>query len=137
MESYPRQCKTKDGRTYAEEVPEKTTYYNATDDLIKVELPFAGAVTGKTFTVKGKARGTWFFEGSFPIEVLDREGNVIAQGVAQAQGEWMTTDFVSFTADIAVPESYMGLSTLKLSKDNPSGEPENDAFISFPITIEY
>ena len=137
MESYPRRCATPDGRTYTEELPEKITYVNATEDNIKVELPFPGAVTGKTFSVIGQARGPWFFEASFPIVLLDKDQKVIATSIATAEGEWMTTDFVPFRADIKVPESYMGESTLVLKKDNPSDLRENDAEISFPITVEY
>lgn len=137
MESYPRQCKTPDGRTYAEEITPPITYTNATADLIVVELPFPGAVTGKDFKVIGKARGYWFFEASFPIEVLDKDGKSIAIGIAQAQSEWMTEDFVPFSADIKVPDTYIGPATLLLKKDNASGLPEHDASISFPITIEY
>lgn len=137
MESYPRQCKTPDGRTYAEEIPEKITYTNASDNLIRVDLPFPGAVTGKEFSVVGQARGYWFFEASFPIKLLDKDGNELDVAIAQAQGEWMTENFVSFKADLKAPESYIGPATLVLMKDNPSGLPENDASISFPITIEY
>lgn len=137
MESYPRQCRTPDGRTYAEELAEQTTYTNATADLIVVDTPFPGSVTGKEFSVVGKARGTWFFEASFPIELIDKDGNQLAVAVAQAQSDWMTTEFVPFKADFKVPQSYIGPATLILKKDNPSGLPENDASISFPITVEY
>lgn len=137
MESYPRQCRTPDGRIYAEETAEKITYFKATADNIMVDLPFPGAVTGKDFSVIGKARGNWFFEASFPIEVLDKEGKLLTTGIAQAQGEWMTMDFVPFKADIKAPQSYIGEATLVLKKDNASGLPEHDASISFPITIEY
>ena len=114
-----------------------TSYINATPDSIVVELPFPGAVTGKTFSVIGKARGTWFFEASFPIVVLDTNGKVLAQTNAKAQGDWMTTEFVPFKADIKVPDTYIGKATLILKKDNPSGISEKDASISFPFTIEY
>ena len=137
MESYPRQCKTPDGRTYAEEIPIQPTYINATSDLIQVDNPFPGAVTGKEFTVKGKARGTWYFEASFPIEVKDKDGKTIFIAPAQAQGEWMTEDFVPFSLQVKVPNTYIGPATLILHRDNPSGLPEHDRSISFPITIEY
>lgn len=144
MESYPRQCKTPDGRTFAEEITETISYTNASSDLIKVELPFPGAVVGKDFSVIGEARGYWFFEASFPIEVRDENGNILFTAVAQAQpdpktGEinWMTEDFVPFKADIKISQSFIGKATLVLKKDNPSGLPENDASISFPITVEY
>jgi hypothetical protein len=113
------------------------TYVHASADTIQVELPFPGAVTGKTFSVIGKARGPWFFEASFPVVVLDKDGNELAAVPAQAQGEWMKNDFVDFKADITVPESYIGPATLVLKKDNPSGDPARDASVLFPITIEY
>lgn len=121
-----------------------SNYQNATKDLIEVELPYPDAVVGKEFSVIGKARGFWFFEASFPVQVLDKDSNVLATAVAQAQkdpftGEinWMTENFVPFRADVKVPLSYIGPATLVLKKDNPSGLPENDASFSFPINIEY
>jgi hypothetical protein len=116
---------------------QEITYINSSSDLINVELPFPGAVTGKEFSVIGKARGYWFFEASFPLELLDQDGNVIATGYAQAEGEWMTEDFVPFKGEIKAPDTYIGPATLVLHKDNASGEPDKDASVSFPITIEY
>lgn len=112
-------------------------YENASTDLIRVTTPTPGAVTGKQFKVMGEARGNWFFEASFPITVLDKDGAALTTVVAQAGSEWMTTEFVPFTADVSIPESYIGSATIILNKDNPSGLPEHDASISFPITIEY
>ena len=71
-------------------VPElkgEITYVNATADNIKVDLPFPDAVVGKEFSVLGQARGTWFFEASFSIEVLDKDGKVLVISIAQAQDE--------------------------------------------------
>jgi hypothetical protein len=116
---------------------EKITYTNATDDLVKVELPSPGAVVGKNFSVIGTARGTWFFEASFPVQVLDKNGKLLVSGPAQAQSDWMTENFVPFKIDIKIPGNYTGPATLVLKKDNPSGLPEHDASISFPIIIEY
>jgi len=120
-----------------EESPEKTTYLNASNDLIVVESPSPGAVTGKEFLVVGVARGYWFFEASFPIEVVDKDGKLLVSTFATAQGEWMTENFVPFRAEVKAPVSYIGPATLILRKDNASGLPEHDASISFPITIEY
>ena len=110
---------------------------NASANDIMVELPFPGAVTGKEFSVIGRARGMWFFEASFPIEVRDRNNALLAQGIATAGSDWMTEEFVPFRADLKVLDSYIGPATLILKKDNPSGMPEKDASISFPFTIEY
>jgi hypothetical protein len=137
LESHPRQCKTPDGRTYAEEIKVDFTYSNSTKDMITVDLPFPGAVTGKDFIIKGQARGTWFFEGSFPVVVLDKDGKVLFAGIATSSESWMTTNFIPFSSSVKVPVSYIGKATVILKKDNPSGEASRDASISFPITIEY
>ncbi len=121
----------------APKTKEKITYNNASTDLISVELPFPGAVTGKEFSVIGKARGQWFFEASFPIELRDANGKLLFTAIAQADGDWMTTDFVPFKAEVKAPMSYIGPATLILIKDNASGLPEHDASISFPIKVEY
>ena len=118
-------------------IEEKVTYDRASTDLIVVNLPFPGAVTGKEFSFIGKARGVWFFEASFPIDVLDKDGKILVQTFATAQGEWMTNDFVPFKGEVKVPESYIGPATLILRKDNASGLPEHDASVSFPFVIEY
>ena len=118
-------------------IKEQITYSKASRDLIIFELPFPGAVTGKEFSVIGKARGVWFFEASFPIDVLDKDGKILVQTFATAEGEWMTDDFVPFKGEVKVPESYIGPATLILKKDNASGLPEHDASISFPIVVEY
>lgn len=117
--------------------PERIDYKNSSANLVHVELPFPGAVVGKEFSVIGKARGTWYFEASFPIVVLDAKGQVLVETHAEAQSDWMTENFVPFIAKIKVPESYIGPAKLILKKDNPSGLPDYDASISFEIVIEY
>ena len=112
------------------------TYDRASADTIIVATPTPGAVVGKTFAIKGQARGIWYFEASFPIEVRDAAGTVLTTVVAQAEGEWMTTAFVPFTATATVPASYIGPATIVLKKDNPSGLSEHDASASYPITVE-
>lgn len=137
MESYPRQCRTPDGRTFVEELPStKPTYINATSGVISVTTPTPDSVTGKEFEVRGVARG-WYFEGSFPVVVIDKDSKVLATTPAQAQSDWMTSEEVSFIAKIKIPTNYIGKATIILKKDNPSGLPKNDASMAFPITIEY
>lgn len=106
-------------------------------NMIAVDNPDRNQVVGKQFLVTGKARGGWYFEASFPVVILDKDGKVLVSSPAQAQGDWMTTEFVPFTATMTIPVSYKGKATIILKKDNPSGLPEKDASISFPITIEY
>lgn len=114
----------------------KATYQNADTTRIQVTTPVPGAMVPGTFTVTGKAVGGWYFEASFPYEVQNANGVKIAEGPVQAQGEWMTPEFVPFTFQIKLPASYKGKATLILHNDNPSGLPENAASVSIPITIQ-
>ncbi|MBI5456489.1 hypothetical protein HY969_01990 [Candidatus Kaiserbacteria bacterium] len=111
------------------------TYNNADDSLIKLDLIRPGVTVLPHFTVTGQARGTWYFEASFPVEVVAADGRQLAMGIAQAQGEWMTEEFVPFAAQVELTEDYSGAAKLILHKDNPSGEAANDASIELPIEI--
>lgn len=119
--------------TTPEEVAQ-LTYRNASDNLIRVVSPQPGDAVPGTFTLTGEARGNWYFEASFPIEIVDANGARILQMPIQAQGEWMTTEFVPFSTEVVVP-NYRGPATLILHKDNASGLPEHDASVSMPIVI--
>lgn len=110
------------------------TYINASDDLVRLELIQPGNLVLRQFTVTGEARGMWYFEGSFPVEVLDKDGNVIGQAPASAITDWMTEEFVPFRVTLDVG-TYSGPATLVLKRDNPSGLPENDASLSVPIEV--
>lgn len=138
MESYPRQCRTSDGRLFAEEIEVQVEYENADSDMIRVENPHPGGVVGKEFRVTGEARGNWFFEATFSIDVVSPSGSIIAGSFATAEGDWMTTEFVSFQSEIIdLPSAYVGPATLILRKANASGLPENKASVSIPIVVEY
>jgi hypothetical protein len=112
------------------------TYNNSSTDLIVVDAPLPGGVVGGVFDVMGVARGYWFFEASFPVELYDLNNSLLTTGIAQAQGDWMTEDFVPFSVSMTVPNNYTGPATLVLRRDNPSGEPANDASISFAVNIQ-
>jgi hypothetical protein len=90
----------------------------------------------RTFRISGKARGTWFFEGSFPIELQDENGKAITTVVATAESEWMTSDFVTFTATINYTFQATKTGFILLMKDNPSGEPANDDEFKIPVSFE-
>ena len=131
LESYPRACTTQTGETFVEEIGNELEKQN----LIKVTQPRPGSFIGSPLTIAGEARGTWFFEASFPIILTDETGNVIGTGIAQAQGEWMTEDFVPFTAtvsfDLGVKANTQG--TLHFKKDNPSGLLQYDDELLMPV----
>lgn len=102
-------------------------------DLIVVASPLPNAVVSSPLTVTGEARGNWYFEASFPVKLIDGNGNELAVTFAQAQGDWMTTDFVPFSVTLTFDPPSTPTGALILEKDNPSGLPENDAFITVPV----
>lgn len=127
LESYPRQCRTSDGRSFVEEIV-------VGHSLIKVTSPKSGDTISSPLVVTGEARGTWFFEASFPVRLLDAEGKEIAVIPAQAQGEWMTEEFMPFKAVLEF-ENTSGAGTLVLHKDNPSGLPQFEDSFSIPVVF--
>jgi hypothetical protein len=105
-------------------------------DQIAVDLPARGSVIASPLEVRGRARGTWFFEGDFPLVLLDGRGNAVAQGFATAQGEWMTTEFVPFSAMLRFESPEPGLGRLILEKDNPSDRRELDDALLVPVVFK-
>ncbi|KKS59837.1 MAG: hypothetical protein UV27_C0022G0017 [candidate division WWE3 bacterium GW2011_GWA1_42_46] len=85
-----------------------------------VDYPKPNDVVSSPLIVKGRARGSWFFEGTFPLTLYYGVGEDFVDGYATAKGEWMTEDYVEFEAVInfSVPPTNDGL--LSLQRDNPS-----------------
>jgi hypothetical protein len=105
-------------------------------DQIVLDLPARGAEVASPLEVRGRARGTWFFEGDFPLVLLDGRGNLVAQGFATAQGEWMTTEFVPFSAMLRFRSPEPGPGRLILKKDNPSDRRELDDALIVPVVFK-
>jgi len=144
QESYPRRCGTPDGRMFTEIVLPDTQNDDDLDtpdtagpthELIKVTTPKAGATVSSPLTVSGEARGYWFFEASFPVELHTADGTLLAFGIAQAQDEWMTELFVPFTSTFTFKNPTEQAGTLIFKKDNPSGLPEHDDQFVIPVFI--
>ncbi len=108
-------------------------------DVIQIATPAPGSVVTSPLSITGQARGYWFFEASFPIVVTDWDGLIIGEGYATAQGEWMTEEFVPFTAEVSFvlpAQTPYKNGTLILKKDNPSGLPEHDDALEIPVLFE-
>ena len=130
LESYPRQCKTPDGKTYTEDIGNELEKL----DIIRVNEPRPNElITQSPLEVRGEARGYWFFEADFPVKLLDSDGEELATGIAGALSEWMTEDFVPFEAKIEFQAPGVKKGTLILQKDNPSGLPEHDDELRIPV----
>ena len=132
LESYPRQCKTPDGKTFTEDIGNELEKTN----LIQLTNPRPNQTIESPLEVTGMARGFWFFEASFPIKLYDEKGNLLGTAIAQAQSDWMTENFVPFRANLEFPFSTTKKGVLVLEKDNPSGLPENADELKIPVTFK-
>lgn len=103
---------------------------------IRPVSPQPNALVRSPLVVTGEARGTWYFEANFPVRLLDGHGREIAVSPAQAQGDWMTTEFVPYAASLTFDPPETATGTLVLEKDNPSGLPQNAAMVTVPVRFQ-
>ncbi|OGF31478.1 hypothetical protein A2533_01390 [Candidatus Falkowbacteria bacterium RIFOXYD2_FULL_35_9] len=105
------------------DTPVNSDQPNNTNDQIVVLTPIVGATVSNPINFSGRARGTFFFEGSFPVSLRKPNGEVVASSFATAQGEWMTTEFVNFTGQLEFNYADIddGRMNLVFTKDDPSG----------------
>jgi len=132
LESYPRQCKAPDGRSFTEDIGDELEKI----DLIRVDNPRPNQAIQSPILIKGEARGYWFFEASFPIKLINENGEVIIQHYAQAEDDWMTEDFVPFEAELNFEVANTQKGALILEKSNPSDLPENYNELRIPVILE-
>jgi hypothetical protein len=106
-------------------------------DMFKTVSVASGQTLPKGTKLTGEVRGNWYFEASFPVELRNASGTPFWTGVAQAQSDWMTVNFVPFSLVLNyTPFGTPTPATLVLKKDNPSGEPINDDELLIPVVVQ-
>lgn len=103
--------------------------------MIQISRPSSGEKVSSPLKVSGKAVGNWYFEASFPVKILDGNSRELGVVPAQAQSDWMTTEFVPFEATLIFEKPTTNMGTLVLKKDNPSGLPEQDMELNVPVSF--
>ncbi len=95
------------------------------------------SAAGGTIPVAGQAVGSWYFEASFPITLLDQHRKVIGSTNGQAQGDWMSKGMVPFTATLTYPaQAPNSAGFVVIHNDNPSGDPARDKSVEIPIVFK-
>lgn len=107
-------------------------------EMVVVNTPMQDEKISSPLRVEGTARGGWFFEGSFPIDITDKEGNIIAQKYATVKEghDWMVgrevevpfEGEISFTVPEGITEGFV-----VFKKDNPSDKRELDDQFALPV----
>lgn len=105
----------------------------ATDPRVRVSSPRPNAVVSSPLTVRGEARGQWYFEANFPVRLVDGSGNVLVAAPARATGEWTTDAFVPFEGTVTFRPPATGAGVLVLERSNPSGLASNAAQVVVPV----
>ena len=113
----------------------KTAETDMTNKAITMINPQPDQTITSPITISGQAPGMWYFEGQFPVKLLDATGKTIITSTAIAQGEWMTDDPVPFTAELTFSQPETTTGTLVLQNDNPSGLPENQK--EFTVSVRF
>ncbi len=101
------------------------------DILVSTPQPYD--VVKSPLTIKGKARGGWFFEAVFPACLLNEAGQNLGCVQMRATGNWMSSDLVPFEGQLEFDPGASESGKIVLNKDNPSGLPENAASLEVPI----
>jgi hypothetical protein len=126
-----------DGSFFATRLLQVWPKGNCRSENIVLDEPLPGQVVTSPLTLRGRARGSWFFEGDFPVELRDAKGEILARHYAAAQGEWMTKRFVPFEGRIEFPKPEQPQAgTLVLRKDNPSENRALDDVLEIPVTFQ-
>lgn len=100
---------------------------------VRVFQPQQGETVSSPLQIRGEARGIWYFEASFPVKIADAAGKILGQAPAQAQGEWMTKNFVPFELTLIFESPGTDTGEIIFEKDNPSGLPEYADELRIPI----
>lgn len=106
-----------------------------THPMITVTSPTPHSEVTSPITVTGEAMGSWFFEASFPIKIVDEEGNTLGTGFAMTSDDWMTEDFISFAGEITFDANGKTKGKIIFMRDNPSGLPANNDSFELPVSF--
>lgn len=108
-------------------------YTSAKGVAVVVTSPAKDTTIKSPLTVSGKVPGNWSFEGQFGVMLKASDGTVIDSSAAKLDGDWMTDELVSFTAQLTWDNSATGSATLVLEKANPSDLSANEDTVEIPI----
>ena len=103
---------------------------------IRIEKPTAGSTVSFPLKITGEARGNWYFEAEFTVRLV-QNGTELAVAIVKAQDDWMTSDYVPFSATMNFDaEDHSGAASLVFKNNNASGKPELDKKFTIPVEIE-
>ncbi|HSX39590.1 MAG TPA: Gmad2 immunoglobulin-like domain-containing protein [Candidatus Saccharimonadales bacterium] len=115
--------------------PPVTVLPAATNTDVQVYTPAPNQQIQSPVTIQGKARGTWFFEASFPVKIVDANGKELGHASASTKESWMTSEYVTFGASLKFEFPTTQTGTIILQNDNPSGLEANAKEVRIPVSF--
>jgi hypothetical protein len=106
------------------------------NENIKVTSPKPNDIVTSPLVVTGEAKGTWYFEGDFPVDLYDENCIKIAAHYAVAKEFSMVDYFVPFEGTIEFDPGDSATGTLVLEKDNPTGCIQFDDNLVIPVQFK-
>jgi hypothetical protein len=141
--TYPESCVTPDNRVFTNpKQSQATSTYQRSESapatstqesFVVVTSVLPNQIIDSPLTVTGRARGFWYFEGSFPLELVDASGKQISLKPVMAEGDWMTSEYVPFNMQFTFPQTDATSGVLIFHKDNAQGGVEKDDAIRIPV----
>ena len=98
--------------------------------------PQPNQLVASPLRVEGQAKGTWFFEATMPIKILDEADQELGVSYVEALDNWMTEDFVSFSGEIRFISEKDGPGILVINNSNPSGLPQYGKELRIPVRLK-
>ncbi len=86
--------------------------------------------------IKGVARGSWFFEATFPVKLVAEDGTLLASGIAKADGDWKTDAFIPFHSQLIFTSIGHTGGIITFERGNNFGNEKNRGF-NIPVSFYY
>lgn len=100
-----------------------------------VQAPASGAAVLSPVLVEGVAPQDWYFEAIFDAQLLDANGEIIAEAPATAQTDWTVPGNIPFRAELEYTSVAEQRGTIVLIADS-TGEPAPPRReIRIPVTL--
>ena len=103
------------------------------DAPVQVLSPRVGDLVRSPLTVTGSAPSDWYFDGEFPIRLLDSRGTMLGKSQARAQRGWTRAGAVPFIARFSFRQARSRDGVLVLEKEIPSGRRINPVLWRVPV----
>ncbi len=96
-------------------------YLTEKGDIIYIDSPNLDKVHKCGLDIKGRVPAGWVFEGSFPIDLLDADDNLVQRVIATATEDWTQGDeHTAFEAEITCNDDCPLSGHLVFNMANPS-----------------